>query len=98
MGDEALGVVTGGWYAARASSRRRTRASSPAVDKEYGADPGYYTLGAYSAGALVEAAGEGGERQGGRQGRASRKRFSAEPGCRRDPRGDWGGWTSMATR
>src|SRR5262249_61489267 len=55
MGDEALGVVTGGWYAAGIDSPENARFVA-AVNKEYGADPGYYTLGAYSAGALVEAA------------------------------------------
>src|SRR5947207_2419097 len=55
MGDEAIGVVTGGWYAAGIESPENARFVA-AVNKEYGADPGYYTLGAYSAGALVEAA------------------------------------------
>ena len=55
MGDEAIGVVSGGWYAAGIDSPENKRFVA-AVNKEYGADPGYYTLGAYSAGALVEAA------------------------------------------
>jgi len=55
MGDEALGVVTGGWYAAGIDTPENKRFVD-AVNKEYGADPGYYTLGAYSAGVLVEAA------------------------------------------
>src|SRR4249919_1171060 len=55
MGDEAIGVVTGGWYAAGIESSENARFVA-AVNKEYGADPGYYTLGAYSAGTLVEAA------------------------------------------
>ena len=58
MGDEALGVVTGGWYAAGIESPENARFVA-AVNKEYGADPGYYTLGAYSAGALVEALKKG---------------------------------------
>src|SRR5678816_2666808 len=55
MGDEALGVVTGGWYAAGIDTPEN-RKFVDAVNREYGADPGYYTLGAYSAGVLVEAA------------------------------------------
>src|SRR2546430_9713419 len=57
MGDEALGVVTGGWYAAGIDSAENKRFVA-AVNKEYGVDPGYYTLGAYSAAALVEAAAQ----------------------------------------
>ncbi len=55
MGDEALGVITGGWYAAGIDTPENKRFVE-AVNKEYGGDPGYYTLGAYSAGVLVEAA------------------------------------------
>ena len=51
----ALGVVTGGWYAAGIDSPAN-RQFVAAVMKEYGAYPGYYTLGAYSAGVLLEAA------------------------------------------
>src|SRR3989440_2431810 len=55
MGDEAIGVITGGWYAAGINTADNKKFVA-AVNKEYGADPGYYTLGAYSAGVLVEAA------------------------------------------
>ena len=55
MGDEALGVITGGWYAAGIDTPENKKFVD-AVNKEYGADPGYYTLGAYSAGVLVEQA------------------------------------------
>ena len=48
MGDEAIGVVSGGWYAAGIDTPENKRFVA-AVNKEYGADPGYYTLGAYSA-------------------------------------------------
>src|SRR5437870_576720 len=55
MGDEAVGVITGGWYAAGIDTADNKKFVE-AVNKEFGADPGYYTLGAYSAGVLVEAA------------------------------------------
>src|ERR687887_1895607 len=55
MGDEALGVISAGWYAAGIDTPGNKKFVD-AVNKEYGADPGYYTLGAYSAGVLVEAA------------------------------------------
>jgi branched-chain amino acid transport system substrate-binding protein len=55
MGDEALGVVTGGWYAAGLDTPAN-RAFVAAVRQEYKADPGYYTVGAYMAGLFLEAA------------------------------------------
>jgi branched-chain amino acid transport system substrate-binding protein len=55
MGDEALGVVTGGWYAAGLDTPAN-RKFVQAVRAEYKADPGYYTAGAYLAGMFVEAA------------------------------------------
>jgi branched-chain amino acid transport system substrate-binding protein len=55
MGDEALGVVTGGWYAAGLDTPAN-RAFVTAVRQEYKADPGYYTVGAYMAGLFLEAA------------------------------------------
>jgi len=86
MGDEALGVVTGGWYAAGIDSAENKRFVA-AVNKEYGVDPGYYTLGAYSAAALVEAAAQA------VKGRVEDKEAFMQalrsPGNVRDPRGDW---------
>jgi len=86
MGDEALGVVTGGWYAAGIDSAQNRRFVA-AVNKEYGVDPGYYTLGAYSAAALVEAAAQA------VKGRVEDKEAFMQalrnPGVVRDPRGDW---------
>src|SRR3954466_11549108 len=64
MGDEALGVITGGWYAAGIDTPENKRFVE-AVNKEYGVDPGYYTLGAYSAGALVELPPRAAQGQGG---------------------------------
>jgi branched-chain amino acid transport system substrate-binding protein len=55
MGDEALGVVSAGWYAATS----RAPGNAPfvkAVNAEYDADPGYYTVGAYDAALFLEQA------------------------------------------
>jgi len=86
MGDEALGVVSGGWYAAGIESPENKRFVD-AVNKEYGVDPGYYTLGAYSAAALVEAAARA------VNGRVEDKdafmKALRNPGLVRDPRGEW---------
>jgi branched-chain amino acid transport system substrate-binding protein len=86
MGDEALGVVTGGWYAAGIDTPENKRFVE-AVNKEYGADPGYYTLGAYSAGVLVEAAVKA------VKGRVEDKdafmKALKNPGTVHDPRGAW---------
>jgi branched-chain amino acid transport system substrate-binding protein len=86
MGDEALGVVTGGWYAAGLDTPENKRFVA-AVNKEYGVDPGYYTLGAYSAAALVEAAAKA------VNGRVEDKdafmKALRNPGTVRDARGEW---------
>jgi branched-chain amino acid transport system substrate-binding protein len=86
MGDEALGVVSGGWYAAGIDSPDNKRFVA-AVNKEYGADPGYYTLGAYSAGALVEAAARA--VNGKVEDRDAFMKALRNPGVVRDPRGEW---------
>jgi branched-chain amino acid transport system substrate-binding protein len=86
MGDEAIGVVSGGWYAAGIDSPENKRFVA-AVNKEYGADPGYYTLGAYSAGALVEAAARA--VNGKVEDRDAFMKALRNPGTVRDPRGDW---------
>jgi branched-chain amino acid transport system substrate-binding protein len=86
MGDEAVGVVTGGWYAAGIDSADNKRFVA-AVNKEYGVDPGYYTLGAYSAGVLVEAAAKA---VGGKvEDKEAFMKALRNPGTVRDPRGDW---------
>ena len=86
MGDEALGVVTGGWYAAGIDSPENRRFVA-AVNREYGADPGYYTVGAYSAGLLVEIAVKA---VGGKvENKEAFMKALRNPGVVNDPRGDW---------
>ena len=86
MGDEALGVVTGGWYAAGLETADNKRFVD-AVNKEFGADPGYYTLGAYSAGVLVEAALRA--VNGKVEDKEAFMKALRNPGTVRDARGDW---------
>jgi branched-chain amino acid transport system substrate-binding protein len=86
MGDEAIGVVSGGWYAAGIDSPENKRFVA-AVNKEYGVDPGYYTLGAYSAGALVEAAARA--VNGRVEDKEAFMKALRNPGTVRDPRGEW---------
>ena len=86
MGDEALGVVSGGFYAAGLDSPESKRFVA-AVNKEYGADPGYYTLGAYSAGVLVEQAAKA---VGGKvEDKEAFMKALRNPGVIKDARGDW---------
>jgi branched-chain amino acid transport system substrate-binding protein len=55
MGDEALGVISSGWYAATIDSpANKTFVQS--VNRDYKADPGYYTVGAYGAALMLEEA------------------------------------------
>lgn len=53
MGDEALGVISSGWYTA-AIDNPANKAFVQAINKAYGADPGYYTVGAYASGLMLE--------------------------------------------
>ena len=86
MGDEALGVISGGFYAAGLDSPESKRFVA-AVNKEYGADPGYYTLGAYSAGVLVEQAAKA---VGGKvEDKEAFMKALRNPGVIKDARGDW---------
>ena len=86
MGDEALGVVTGGFYAAGINSPENKRFVA-AVNKEFGADPGYYTIGAYSAGLLVEAAVKA---VGGKiENKDAFMKALRNPGTVNDPRGEF---------
>lgn len=48
MGDEALGVISAGWYSAAIDTPANKKFVA-AVQKAYNADPGYYTVGAYMA-------------------------------------------------
>jgi branched-chain amino acid transport system substrate-binding protein len=86
MGDEAIGVTTGGWYAAGIDSSDNKRFVA-AVNKEYGVDPGYYTLGAYSAGVLVEAAAKA--VNGKVEDKEAFMKALRNPGTVHDARGDW---------
>lgn len=53
MGDEALGVISSGWYSAAIDSPAN-KTFVDAIRAEYKADPGYYTAGAYMAGVFLE--------------------------------------------
>ncbi len=86
MGDEAIGVTTGGWYAAGIDSADNKRFVA-AVNKEYNVDPGYYTLGAYSAGVLVEAAAKA--VNGKVEDKEAFMKALRNPGTVHDARGDW---------
>jgi len=86
MGDEAIGVTTGGWYSAAIDSPENKRFVA-AVNKEYGADPGYYTLGAYSAGVLVEQAVKA--VNGKVEDKEAFMKALRNPGTVKDPRGEW---------
>jgi branched-chain amino acid transport system substrate-binding protein len=55
MGDEALGVVTAGWYAATLDTPDN-RKFVDGINMEYKHDPGFYTAGTYEALLIVEAA------------------------------------------
>jgi len=55
MGDEALGVVSSGWYSA-AIDTPANKKFVQAVRAAYGADPGYYTVGAYTAAMFLDLA------------------------------------------
>jgi len=52
MGDEALGVVTAGWYAATLKSADNEKFVA-AIRADYGHVPGFYTAGAYEAMLIV---------------------------------------------
>jgi len=87
MGDEALGVVSTKWYSAAIDTAENKRFVE-SVNKAYdGADPGFYVLGAYSAGALIEAAAKA---VGGKvEDKAAFMKALRNPGTVHDPRGDW---------
>jgi len=86
MGDEAIGVLTGGWYAAGIDTPENKRFVD-AVNKEFGVDPGYYTLGAYSAGVLVEAAARA--VKGNVEDKDAFMKALRNPGTVHDARGAW---------
>lgn len=55
MGDEALDVVTAGWYAAGLETPDNF-AFVDGIRSHFGHDPGFYTAGTYTAGLFLEAA------------------------------------------
>lgn len=55
MGDEALGVVTAGWYAAGLETPDNQKFVA-GIRAQFGRDPGFYTAGPYTALLILEAA------------------------------------------
>lgn len=55
MGDEALGIVSAGWYSAGLDTPHN-KSFVEQLRKVTGVDPGFYSVGAYSAGLALEAA------------------------------------------
>jgi branched-chain amino acid transport system substrate-binding protein len=53
MGDEAVGIVSSGWYAATIPNANN-RHFVDAMRREYKEDPGYYSIGAYGAALMLE--------------------------------------------
>ncbi|MFZ9439537.1 MAG: ABC transporter substrate-binding protein [Hylemonella sp.] len=86
MGDEAIGVISGSFYAAGLDTPESKRFVA-AVNRDYGADPGYYTLGAYSAGVLFEQAAKA--LNGKVEDKEALMKALRNPGTLKDARGDW---------
>ena len=86
MGDEALGVVSGAWYSAAIDTPENKRYVA-AVNKEFGADPGYYTTGVYSGALLLEAALK--SINGKIEDKEAFVKALRNPGAVRDPRGEY---------
>lgn len=55
MGDEALGVISAGWYAAGINNPDNKRFVQ-SMNRDYHQDPGYYSIGAYGAALMLEQA------------------------------------------
>ncbi len=55
MGDEALGVVSTGWYSAAVANTENKKFVA-AMNRDYQQDPGYYSMGAYGAALMLEQA------------------------------------------
>ncbi|MBE7939081.1 MULTISPECIES: ABC transporter substrate-binding protein [Ramlibacter] len=55
MGDEAVGVISSGWYTATTTAPANKKFVA-AMNTAYGEDPGYYSMGAYGAGLMLEQA------------------------------------------
>ncbi|SNT02654.1 amino acid/amide ABC transporter substrate-binding protein, HAAT family [Noviherbaspirillum humi] len=55
MGDEAVGVISSGWYTATLNNPNNQRFVQ-AMNREVKEDPGYYSMGAYGAALMMEEA------------------------------------------
>ena len=55
MGDEALGVISSGWYAAGINNPDNKRFVQ-SMNRDYQQDPGFYSMGAYGAALMLEQA------------------------------------------
>jgi branched-chain amino acid transport system substrate-binding protein len=55
MGDEAVGVVSAGWYTSTIANANNKRFVSE-INRDYKQDPGYYSIGAYGAALMLEEA------------------------------------------
>lgn len=55
MGDEALGVISSGWYTASIDNADNKRFVQ-SMNRDYQQDPGYYSMGAYGAALMLEQA------------------------------------------
>jgi branched-chain amino acid transport system substrate-binding protein len=55
MGDEALGVISNGWYTAAIDNPNNKRFVQ-AMNRDAKEDPGYYSMGAYGAALMMEQA------------------------------------------
>lgn len=55
MGNDAVGVVSAGWYTA-AIDNTANRKFVAAIQRDYKQDPGYYSIGAYGAALMLEEA------------------------------------------
>jgi branched-chain amino acid transport system substrate-binding protein len=55
MGDEALGVISSGWYSATLDNPNNKKFVAE-MNRDYKQDPGYYSVGAYSSALMLEQA------------------------------------------
>ncbi len=55
MGDEALGVISSGWYAAGINNADNKKFVQ-SINRDYQQDPGFYSMGAYGAALMLEQA------------------------------------------
>lgn len=55
MGDEALGVISSGWYAASINNADNKRFVQ-SINRDYKQDPGFYSMGAYGSALMLEQA------------------------------------------